>query len=102
MVIYDSSYIYITSAGTLLEKIRRIDVILNSLLDTALQAALGDDQKEYWLDDGQIRTKVVRNGASGVADSIKKLETIKQLYINQLNGRQVRLVDGKNFFRRCI
>lgn len=101
MVIYDSSYIYIRSAADLQEKIRRIDVIIASLEDTALQAALGDDQKEYWLDDGQMRTKVVRNGASGIAKSITAMEIIRQRYVNKLNGRQVRLVDGKNFYRGC-
>lgn len=99
MVVYDSSYIYITSCSDLRERIRRIDVIIDSLLNSSLETALSDDKQEYWLDDGQVKVKVVRRSAAESTNAIKQLESIKNIYLNQLNGRMVRLIDAKNFKR---
>lgn len=100
-VVFDSKYEYVTAATTNLEKVRRIDVIINGLLDAALKAAFAEGKKEYWLDDGQIRTKIVRADVEDIVGSIQAMERLKQSFLNQLNGRQVRLVDGKNFPGRC-
>ena len=96
MVQYDSAQIYIDSATTLREKIVKIDLIIIALETTALKAASTDEISEYWLDDGQTKIKTVYKGADSVLKSIMAFESIKQMYINRLNGRVMKLVDSKN------
>lgn len=97
MIIYDSAFIYIDSATSLRDKICRIDDIIDALLNTALESAASDNLTEYMLDDGQTKIKAVYKGTDAVLRSIKVLETTKQIYVNRLNGRTIRLVDGKSF-----
>jgi hypothetical protein len=99
MVVYDSASIYINKATDLCDKIARIDDIITALEDTALKSASNDDITEYSLDDGQTKIKTVYKGTDAVLNSIKGFIGLKQLYVNQLNGRQVRLVDGKSLRR---
>ncbi len=97
MVTYDSSDIFIQSATTLKAKIVRIDAIIVALEDTMLKAAGTGNLEEYSLDDGQVRIKMTYRNTEEVIKSISDLEKIRQMYVNRLNGRHIRLVDGKNF-----
>lgn len=96
MVVYDSSDIYISKATSLKDKINRIDAIIKALEDTALKSATSDDITEYSLDDGQTKIKTVYRGTKGIINSINSLIRLREYYINKLNGRQVRLVDGRS------
>ncbi len=100
MVVFDSSAIYIDCATTLREKIARIDAVITALETTALKSAATGNLSEYWLDDGQTKIKTVYRSPAEVERSITAFEKIRQRYINQLNGRVVRLVDGKSFTGR--
>jgi hypothetical protein len=97
MTVYDSASIYIDSRTTLRAKITAIDAIIAALEVSALKAAAGESIEEYWLDDGQTKIKTIRRTSEQIAKSILSFEQIKQRYVNQLNGRVFRLVDGKNF-----
>ena len=97
MITFDSADIYIESQATLRAKITAIDAIISALEATALKAAATDNITEYWLDDGQTKIKTTYKGADAVLRSITAYERIKQMYVNRLNGRVVRLVDSKNF-----
>lgn len=97
MVIYDSAALYIEAQSGLQAKIIAIDAIIEALLITAVKAATNDNISEYSLNDGQTQIKTVYKGADAVVRSIKEFEKIKQLYVNRLNGRMIRLVDDKNF-----
>ena len=96
MVIYDSAAIYIESATNLCDKIVKIDAIITALEDTALKSATSDDITEYSLDDGQTKIKTVYKGTDAILNSIQSLIRLRNYYLNKLNGRQVRLVDGKS------
>lgn len=100
MVYYDSAYKYIDCASTLRDKIAKIEIIISALEDTALKAAANDNITEYSLNDGQTIIRTVYKGADAVLASIQAFEKIRQMYINRLNGRMIRLVDGKNFTGR--
>ncbi|KKN55740.1 hypothetical protein LCGC14_0579500 [marine sediment metagenome] len=100
MITYDSSDIFIQSATTLKAKIVRIDAIMVALEDTMLKAAGTANFDEYLLDDGQVRIKTIYRTTEDVIKSIKSLEAVRQMYVNRLNGRHIRLVDGKNFIER--
>lgn len=97
MLTFDSSSIYVTSATTLREKLTRVNAIITALEDVALKAAANGDVSQYSLDDGQVKIMTTYRTAEDVAKSIQAFEVIRQRYINQLNGRMVRLVDSKNF-----
>lgn len=97
MVYFDSCSIYVTSATSLRAKIDRMQAVIDMLEETALKSAGNEDISEYSLDDGQTKIKTVYKSASAVADAIETFERLKQKYINQLNGRAVRMVDSKNF-----
>lgn len=96
-VTYDSADIFIQSATTLEAKIAKIDAIITALEDVALTAAGNDNISEYELNDGQVKIKTAYRGAAAVLKSIMDFEKIRQMYVNRLNGRVVRMVDGKNF-----
>jgi hypothetical protein len=99
MVVYDSASIYITSATTTEAKITRIDAIITALLTAAETGALNEDKTSYMLDDGQTKINVAYKGVDAIMKSIQNFETLKTYYQNQLNGRVMRFVDGKNFRR---
>lgn len=100
MVIYDSSDIYIQSASALKAKIVRIDAIIVALEDTMLKAASTGNFDEYSLNDGQVIIKTTYRNTEDVIRSIKSMEAVRQMYVNRLNKRHIRLVDSKNFIGR--
>ena len=99
MIIYDSADIYINGAVSLKDKIKRIDAVIEALETTALKAAATGNINQFSLDDGQTKISTMYRNPQDVSNSITAFETIRQRYINQLNGRMVRLVDHKNFTR---
>ena len=99
MVEYSSAFTYIDSATSLKDKICRIDAIIDALMNTALSAAATDSFSEYVLDDGQTKIRATYKGTEAIFNSINTLERTKQLYVNRLNGRVFRLVDGQSFRR---
>ena len=96
MVIFDSAAIFIDGATQLCDKIVRIDLIIDGLLTNALSAAENADIKEYSLNDGQTIIRKEYMGVEAVMKSIYAFEKLKQVYVNRLNGRVVRLMDGKS------
>lgn len=100
MVVYETCKIFIQSRTTLEGKIAAIDAILEALEASALTQAGADNIQEYSLNDGQTIIKTIYKGAVGIASAIDDFERIRQRYVNRLNGRMVRLVDGHNMSRR--
>lgn len=101
MPIYDSAAIYIESCTSLRAKITAVDAIITALYVVAATAAGTDNITEYSLDDGQTKIRTMYRGSAGVFNAITGFETLRNRYLNQLNGRMVRLVDSKNFPGRC-
>ena len=95
-VYYDSAALYIEGSTSLCDKIGRIDTIIDALLTNALVAAEKDNIEEYSLNDGQTIIKTTYRGTESVMKSIKAFETLKQVYVNRLDGRVSRLVDSKS------
>lgn len=100
MVYYDSAGIYVSSATTLVGKIANIDKVIEALEIMSIDAAATGNYAEYSLDNGQSRIKTVYRSLVQIGLAIREFEAIRQRYINRLNGRNVRLVDGKNFSYR--
>lgn len=97
MVIYDSASIYISSKKNAYEKIKAIDAIIDTLLTTAMTAATTGNVMEYDLDTGQTKIKCMYRSPEEIMQSITTMQAIKEHYVNEINGRSMHLVDGKNF-----
>lgn len=97
MVIFDSAGLYISSATSLKEKVVKVNNIIDALLLEAANSVGTANLTEYSLDSGQTKIKTMYRGVDAILTAINGFERIKQTYLNQLNGRVIRLVDGKNF-----
>ena len=60
-----------------------IDAILLKLADTVGNA----DISEYQMDDGQMKVRTAYRSPEEATKGIERLEKMKQMYLNQLNGR---------------
>ena len=96
-VVFDSAAIFIQTATCLKDKIAKMDAIIEALEATALTAAANDNIEEYQLNDGQVVIKTAYRSVEAIFKSIWAFEKLRQIYVNKLNGRMIRLVDGKNF-----
>lgn len=96
MVIYDGAAKFIETATCLQDRVDKVQAIIDALYNTALVSAGNDDIEEYMLDDGQSKIRTIYKGTEAVLKSIHSFEKIKQMYINQINGRVVRMVDSKS------
>jgi hypothetical protein len=97
MVVYNAASDYIRTGTNNKEKIEKIEAVIKALELVMLSAADKQDIDEYWLDDGQTRIKTRYRGVESIMAAIMALEKLKMYYINRTVGRQVRLVDEKNF-----
>lgn len=106
MVTFDSAAIYVDSAldglsrrAQLKLKVIRIEAIQDALLTSALTAA-SEGSNEYQLNDGQTIIKMAYRTPEQISKAYEAFEKIKNEIVNQLNGRMVRLMDGRNFTGR--
>ena len=95
-VYYDTAAIYIDRPASLCDKIERIDTIIDALLTNALVSAGKANIEEYSLNDGQTVIREKYRSSVDIEKAIFAFEKVKQVYVNRLNGRMVRLVDGKS------
>lgn len=80
--------LYVQSASSLEEKINRIDAIIDALiLQTSDVATQNSDLEYYTLDDGQTKITTAYRDVRLMPQAVSRWQTIKQMYINQLNGR---------------
>ncbi len=100
MVSYDKCGLYINSKTTARERIAAIDEIITALMGVVLESIGTANITEFTLNDGQTVIKGVYRKAQDVIDAVTDLERVKQFYINQINGRMHRAVEGKNLLPR--
>ncbi len=99
--IFEKASDYIGSCATLDAKIAAIDAIILALLESSAKAAESGHMDEYWFDDGHVKIRSKYRNVREMESSITSFERLKQLYINQRNGRVLRLKDSSNFLGRC-
>lgn len=78
------------------DRVDKINAIIDTLLDAQIAFQADPNKKEYRLDDGQTKVSVQYRDLEAVAAAILVWERTKQIYLNRINGRMVRLVDSKN------
>lgn len=97
MAEFESAATYIACVRTPGERIKRIDQIIDALMDAALTAAETGYVDEYMLDDGQTKINQKYKSPEEIGAAIKKFQEIRNLYVNQAGGAFVKLVDRSNF-----
>lgn len=96
-LVYFSAADFIYSNTELSGKITAIKAIISALELQALKMTERDGIDEYWLNDGQIQIKVKYKGVYAVQKSILSFQQQLNYYVNQAQGRIIRLRDGSNF-----
>ena len=96
-MIYESEKMYIKSKKTATERIAAIDQIISVMQDAILDVSGDPHISEYQLNDGQTQIKAVYRDMASIVSGIYALERLKQMYVNQLSGRVIRLVNSRNF-----
>lgn len=77
---------YIESKCTLRERILAIEVLIDSMLLNTVDAIGDSGTASYSLDDGQMKVMTQYRSTSDITKGIKALESLKQIYVNRLNG----------------
>ncbi len=97
--IFNDCLAYIQSRVDLKAKIIAIDAIIQTTEDLILQQVLSQagGTAMYELDDGQVRIKVNYRSIAELTKTMTDLETVKQRYLNRLNGRRMVLRDASTF-----
>lgn len=90
---------YIVGKSTLATKIDAIEAIEAAMLANILALELGGTavQAMYELDDGQIRIKTGFQTVKELVAGLDALRRVKNIYINQFNGRTFVLQDKRTF-----
>jgi len=93
--------IYIESKSSLLEKIKAVDDLIDTMHLRLIEVAGGQNAviDEYWMDDGQMKVKTIYRSVEDVEAGIRALEKTKQRWVNKHNGRGfvLRDVRGINY-----
>lgn len=95
-VFYPSFRAYFEDADDLCDKVDRLGQIIDAQLTLAATSGLEDDVKEYRLNDGQTIINVTRRSVEEIMNTIRKLQLIRNAYINQINGRGMRLTNHED------
>ena len=95
-VYYPSFRAYFEDADDLQDKVTRLGLIIDAQLTLAATSGLEDDVSEYRLNDGQTTISVTRRSVDEILNSVRKLQLVRNAYINQLNGRGMRLVNHED------
>ena len=77
---------YIESKKTLDAKIKAIDLLIDQMLLSAIDAIDTSGTASYSMDDGQMKVMTQYRSVSEISKGIKALEQIKQMYVNNRNG----------------
>lgn len=87
---------YIEDVDDLCQRVTRIDQVIDALLTLATTSALEDDVRSYRLNDGQTIINVERQTVDQLMKSVRNLELVKNMYINRINGRGMRLTNHED------
>ncbi len=99
MVTYDTAQIYVQSKKSMEDKLAAVESIIDNLMLMAADTAGTSNYSEYYLDDGQTKISTKYRSVMDVQAGILAFERLRQMYLNRLNGRVMRLVDSKNLRR---
>lgn len=78
---------YLGTKTSITARIEAIDSLIDSILLKIADTVGNVDISEYQMDDGQMKVRTSYRSPQDAIKGIEALEKIKQMYLNQLNGR---------------
>lgn len=85
---------YIESKCTILEKIAAYDNLIAKMEASMLEGITSGHLVQYEMDDGMMKVRAQYRSVSDMTKALSGLETLRQRFINRLNGRTVVLRGG--------
>lgn len=83
---YNSIQEYLQASSSISDKICKIDIIIDAMLDQSL-AIVGDSGTfSYSMDDGQMKVSTQYRSMDEVLKGVEGLEKIRIRYVNRLTG----------------
>lgn len=85
---------YFECKSKLIGKIATYDLLIEGMEKAILEATLSGHLTDYELDDGQMKCRARYRSITDMTNSMKGLMNLRQMFINQHNGRTVVLRGG--------
>lgn len=85
---------YFESKSKLIGKIATYDLLIEGMERAILEATVSGNLTDYELDDGQMKVRARYRSITDMSNAMTGLMKLRQMYINQLNGRTVVLRGG--------
>lgn len=85
---------YVECRSKIIGKVATYDLLIEGLEQSILSATLSGQYAEYEMDDGQMKVRSRFRSIDQMIAGMQGLRKIRQDYINQYNGRGIRLVGG--------
>lgn len=85
---------YVECKSKIIGKIATYDLLIESMEKTLLEATVSGHLNQWELDDGQMKVRSMYRSVDQLVNGMQGLRKIRQDYINQYNGRGIRLVGG--------
>lgn len=85
---------YVEQKSKLVGKIATYDILIESMEGAIVTGIESGHLIQYEMDDGQMKVRAQYRDIGQMTEAISALEKIRQMYINRLNGRTIRLVGG--------
>lgn len=97
MLIFNSLGDYLQNCQSYEARVLALETLVDQLILAAANAATTGQYQEYWLDDGQSKTRIIYRNMNEIDRSILSTQKLIAYYKNQLQGRITRLMPGQNF-----
>ena len=85
---------YFEEKSKLIGKIATYDLLIDGMEKAVLEATLSGHLTDYELDDGQMKCRARYRSITDMTNAMNGLMKLRQMFINQLNGRTVVLRGG--------
>jgi hypothetical protein len=91
---YMTIFQYVECKEKLIGKVAVYDLLIEGLEKSILEATVSGQYAEYEMDDGQMKVRSRFRSIDQMIAGMQGLRKIRQDYINQINGRGIRMVGG--------
>ena len=85
---------YFECKSKLIGKIATYDLLITNMESAMLKGIVSGHLIQYEMDDGQMKVRAQYRNIDDMTSAMNGLIRIRQMYINQTNGRGRRLVGG--------
>jgi len=77
---------YVDAKSKLIGKVATYDLLIESMEKAILLGTESGHINQYEMDDGQMKVRANYRSISEMVRAVKGLETLRQMYINRING----------------